>query len=408
MTKRTKKDELISKTGEIADAFSVFIAAGGNVAVWVLFVCMIANIIDAAVNFPTVVSVAIMVIQAVVLDIAGFGLQTIAKRLLKVNDMEVQEAARKGKSFAGWLIFVMIVTMILITSKTLAPVVVPLFTQNSHLVSTIQNNIDIIDKVLVLARIGFTVAYVHTIHNLREIDADIQQDEELQVQANDQRILDVDKKVGALNTTIQRLENVIKASEQQYTDVTKNVDKLASDVHNLYTQMDEVCTGQEDLCTQIADLYTKTCTPVASSVDTSVYTARLSQIESRLNKLETSFKNLNISFTEVHNNVLNLTQNVHAPEPYVPADRPRNNVVNVTEEPVGLPQIAAAPVPQTAVIPVLDVPGIAPEKVTEIIAAYIAGTQWRDIRGNYSRTIKPVRDAYEAYLAAQESETVHA
>lgn len=402
--KRTKKDELISKTGEIADAFSVFIAAGGNVAVWVLFVCMIANIIDAAVNFPTVVSVTIMVIQAVVLDIAGFGLQTIAKRLLKVNNVEVQEAARKGKSFAGWLITVMIVTMVLITSKTLAPVIVPLFTKEASLVTSIQDKIDIIDKVLVLARIGFTVAYVHTIHNLREIESDLQQEEEQQVQANDQRILDVDAKV-------RTLESVIKAGEQRNADVHKSVDKLASDVHTLYTQMDEVCTGQEDLCTQIRDLYTKACTPVASSVDTSVYTGRLSQIENRLNKLETSFKGLSISFTEVHNNVLNLTQNVHEPEPYVTADRLRHNVVNVTEEPAqtptSLPQIVDTPRPSTALIPVLDVPGIAPEKVTEIIAAYLSVGSWRKLPGNYSRTIKPVREAYEAYLATQENEMAH-
>lgn len=240
MKKRFNKDALISQTGEIADAFSVFIAAGGNVAVWVLFICMIANIIDAAVNFPTVVSVAIMVIQAVVLDIAGFGLQTIAKRLLKVNDEEVQEAARKGKSFAGWLIGVMIVTMILITSKTLAPVVIPLFSKDSHLVETIQNNIDVIDKVLVLARIGFTVAYVHTIHNLREIDSDLQQEEEQQVQANDQLALGNQKKLDTLasenrdlRSLVDQLITRLDAQEQRHLQAIEEANK---EVHQMVMQ----------------------------------------------------------------------------------------------------------------------------------------------------------------------------
>ncbi len=47
--------------------------------------------------------------------------------------------------------------------------------------------------------------------------------------------------------------------------------------------------------------------------------------------------------------------------------------------------------------PVLSVPGIPQEKVNQILALHLAGTSWRDIPGNYSRTIKPIKDAYELF-----------
>jgi hypothetical protein len=43
-----------------------------------------------------------------------------------------------------------------------------------------------------------------------------------------------------------------------------------------------------------------------------------------------------------------------------------------------------------------DVPGVSAEKVRSIISAFESGTKWRSIPGNYSQTVKPVRDAYES------------
>jgi archaellum component FlaC len=44
-----------------------------------------------------------------------------------------------------------------------------------------------------------------------------------------------------------------------------------------------------------------------------------------------------------------------------------------------------------------DVPGMKPEKVQRIIDAFESGTPWREI-GNYSRDVKPVKEAYEAFI----------
>lgn len=43
-----------------------------------------------------------------------------------------------------------------------------------------------------------------------------------------------------------------------------------------------------------------------------------------------------------------------------------------------------------------SVQGVSEKKVREIIDAHLSGTGWRDITGNYSQTIKPVRDAWES------------
>jgi hypothetical protein len=47
--------------------------------------------------------------------------------------------------------------------------------------------------------------------------------------------------------------------------------------------------------------------------------------------------------------------------------------------------------------PVLSVPGIPQDKVNQILALHLTGTPWRAIPGNYSRTIKPIKDAYELF-----------
>jgi hypothetical protein len=41
------------------------------------------------------------------------------------------------------------------------------------------------------------------------------------------------------------------------------------------------------------------------------------------------------------------------------------------------------------------VPGVSAEKVRQLIDAFLKGVKWRDMPGNYSQTIKPVREAWE-------------
>ena len=50
-------------------------------------------------------------------------------------------------------------------------------------------------------------------------------------------------------------------------------------------------------------------------------------------------------------------------------------------------------VPHEVVYPVVS--GVSAEKVKQLIDAFLRGGKWRDMPGNYSQTIKPVREAWE-------------
>jgi hypothetical protein len=53
--------------------------------------------------------------------------------------------------------------------------------------------------------------------------------------------------------------------------------------------------------------------------------------------------------------------------------------------------------PSPMVYPVVT--GVSAEKVRQLIDASLRGTKWRDMPGNYSQTIKPVREAWERIQA---------
>jgi hypothetical protein len=65
-------------------------------------------------------------------------------------------------------------------------------------------------------------------------------------------------------------------------------------------------------------------------------------------------------------------------------------------EPVRQGHIEVQEVPKeqsTVVYPIVS--GVSTEKVKQLIDAFLRGGKWRDMPGNYSQTIKPVREAWE-------------
>jgi hypothetical protein len=62
-------------------------------------------------------------------------------------------------------------------------------------------------------------------------------------------------------------------------------------------------------------------------------------------------------------------------------------------KPVREGRVEVQEVPHEVVYPV--VPGVSAEKVKQLIDAFLRGGKWRDMPGNYSQTIKPVREAWE-------------
>lgn len=151
-TQRHWKDRAMSSSEAITDAWDVTKAILARLAEWVLFVCMVMNIIEIlpGVVLPALVSNLVLCVQAVTLDVAGFGLASMADHARDNGD---EQAARTGKRTSWLLINLMIVTLLLVSIGLLWPMT-QTFTAPA-------------EKVLILARVIMTVIYSHVVHSLR-------------------------------------------------------------------------------------------------------------------------------------------------------------------------------------------------------------------------------------------------
>ncbi len=146
------RDVAISHSEIITDAWEVTKAYSARLAEWVLFICMIFNIVEILpeVHLPSVVSSAVLATQAVTLDIAGFGLASMADHAKRCgNDAAAQRAGITGYC----LISMMLVTLLVVTIGILWP-------ETREIVA-------VVEKLLILGRVLMTVVYGHVIHSLR-------------------------------------------------------------------------------------------------------------------------------------------------------------------------------------------------------------------------------------------------
>jgi hypothetical protein len=149
---RTWKDRAMTGSEVITDLWDVTKAILARLAEWVLFACMVMNIIEIlpGVILAPLVSNLVLSVQAVTLDVAGFGLASMADHARDSGDLA---AARTGKRTGWFLIGLMIVTLLLVSIGLLWPVTQP-FTAPA-------------EKGLILARVIMTVIYSHVVHRLR-------------------------------------------------------------------------------------------------------------------------------------------------------------------------------------------------------------------------------------------------
>jgi hypothetical protein len=153
---RTWKDRAMIHSEAITDAWEVTKAFAARLAEWILFICMILNIIEIlpGVGLSAAVSNAVLAVQAVTLDIAGFGLTSMADHAQNMGDTK---NARKGHRTGWFLIGLMIATLLLTSAGLLWPMV--------------QQYTEPAEKVLLLARVVMTVIYSHVVHSLRHSSA---------------------------------------------------------------------------------------------------------------------------------------------------------------------------------------------------------------------------------------------
>lgn len=146
------RDTAIEKSQGITDAWEVGKVYAGRLADWILFCCMVASIIDIlpGVDFPPLAANIIMGVQAITLDVAGFGLLSMAAHAERQG---AEKAAGRAKGTAFLLIALMIVTVTLISVGVLFPEYKPFCDQ--------------VEKGLILVRVIMTVVYGHIVHELR-------------------------------------------------------------------------------------------------------------------------------------------------------------------------------------------------------------------------------------------------
>ncbi len=151
------KTLVLTRLEMITDVWEVTKIGAGRIAEWVLFGCMIVNILEILpdLHVSSAVSNGVLAMQAVTLDIAGFSLATMAEQARANGETR---AAQKATWTGYFLIGLMMVTISLVTIGVLWPHVKP--------------DTDMAEKGLILVRVIMTVIYSHVVHSLRSVGAD--------------------------------------------------------------------------------------------------------------------------------------------------------------------------------------------------------------------------------------------
>jgi len=146
------KDAALVRAEIITDAWEVVKAYAGRAAEWVLFLCMIINIIEMlpGVTMAGWLTNLVLSVQVVMLDIGGMSLASMAAHAREQGD---EAAAKKAGTTSRFLIGLMIVTLLLVAVGVLFPAV--------------KQYTDMAEKGLILMRVVMTVIYGHVLHALR-------------------------------------------------------------------------------------------------------------------------------------------------------------------------------------------------------------------------------------------------
>ena len=159
------RDVAIEKSEFITDAWEVTKAYLGRAAEWVLFLCMVINVVQIlpGVAFLPVVNNIVLGLQIVMLDIGGFSLMTMADH---AKSQGKEKAAHHANVTAWVLITIMILTLVLF----IAPILFPTPHLGAHQQAPafdLATFAKTAENVLILIRIVMTVIYGKVIHGLR-------------------------------------------------------------------------------------------------------------------------------------------------------------------------------------------------------------------------------------------------
>src|SRR5215472_7205018 len=92
------RERALDRSEVITDAWEVTKTYAGRIAEWVLFLCMVANIIEIMVTLPLALSKIVLGTQVVMLDVGGFSLATMGEQAREQGD----ERAASRASLTGY------------------------------------------------------------------------------------------------------------------------------------------------------------------------------------------------------------------------------------------------------------------------------------------------------------------
>lgn len=231
------RDRAISGLSVISDGFEVFKAAGAHVAEWVLWFCLVANLLEMfPLPLPSWYGVTVIAIQSVMLDVAGFGLTSMAASAKRRGDLD---AAKKGGRMGMALIIIMMLTVGLITLSVLVPVTKPY--------------VDWTDKLMILARMVVTVFYGHIVDEMKKAGvshdnrlADMEQeltDMRGQLAAKVQEVSTVQSQLSTVQGRVSTLEVELDTTQRSLSTVQHKLDAEQQRANGLEQ---ELLTGQGD------------------------------------------------------------------------------------------------------------------------------------------------------------------
>src|SRR5215472_1129903 len=187
-SKNWKRDAM-KRAGVISDAFEVFKAWLAHFANWILFFCLIGNILQTVVSLGSELSGTLLCIQCVMLDVAGASLYTMAQHAKS-------EGNEKGANLA---MFMSIILLIIMTITALNGTLSSMFPSLAWFVQDT-------NYVLIFARIVIVVAYGNIVHQLNT-----------STEMHDNRIEELEQEVQNLRdqlaTSQQRVSNLRVQSE---------------------------------------------------------------------------------------------------------------------------------------------------------------------------------------------------
>ncbi len=336
------KQAAMQKAERLTDLWDVTKAWVGRAAEIVLSLCMFAQLIGVlpGVHYWAWVDNFILSIQMIMLDMGAFALHTLAEQARTSGQ---EEAADKADRLATFLIRLMITTIALIIIGQMAVIF-------KDYAITIQTVVSYAEMVLILVRVVSTVKYIHTIHSLR----------------------------GSTALHVQSVQPPVQPVQIEHIDELKTqIAELAAAVSQVNLSMPTSPQGDQyrQESEQSVQTYTATCTEVHAlkvkidSIDTPVQVLNL--LNQTVDDAHVADDEQSISEDEVQ-----LDEQASCDDASVDESTPQEDA------PLVYPFVS----------------GISEEVVKQIIDLHLSGVAWSvvgtQLSKNYSRIVKPVRDAY--------------